>query len=64
MVELELSIKNCDNFIRPHKCDYSSKASKWFVSLCFRAFVFELAAARFFASVEAAISKWFELVSY
>ena len=61
MVDVELSINKCDNFIRPHKCDYSSKASKWSVSLCFRAYVFELVAARFYAFVEAAISKWFEL---
>ena len=53
MVDLELSVKICDNFIRPHKCDYSSKASKWSVSLCFRAYVFELVAARFYAFVEA-----------
>ena len=53
MVDLELSIKKCDNFIRPHTCDYSSKASKWSVSLCFRAYVFELVAARFYAFAEA-----------
>ena len=64
MVELELSIKKCDNFNRPHKCDYSSKASKWSVSLCFRAYVLELVAARFYAYYEAAISKWFELASH
>ena len=64
MVDLKLSIKKCDNFIRPHKCDYSSKASKGSVSLCFRPYVFELVAAQFYASVEAAISKWFELASH
>ena len=64
MVDLALSIKKCDNFIRPHKCDYSSKASKWSVSLCFRAYVFELVAVRFYAFVEASISKWFELASH
>ena len=53
MVDLELSVKICDNFLRPHMCDYSSKASKWSVSLCFRAYVFELVAARFYAFVEA-----------
>ena len=53
MVDLELSIKLGDNFIRPHMCDYSSKVSKWSVSLCFRAEVFDLVAARFYASVEA-----------
>ena len=45
-------------------CDYSSKASKLPVSQCFRDYVFELVAARFYASVEAAISKWFELASH
>ena len=53
MVDLELSIKMCDNFIRPHMCDYSSKVSKWSVSLCFRAQVSELVAAHFYAFVEA-----------
>ena len=53
MVDLELSIKICDNFIRPLMCDYSSKVSKWSVSLCFRAYVFELVAAQFYAFVEA-----------
>ena len=53
MVDLELSIKICDNFMGPHMCDYSSKVSKWCVSLCFRAHVFELVAARFYAFVEA-----------
>ena len=38
MVDLKLSIKNFDNFIGPQMCDYSSKASKWSFSLCFRAF--------------------------
>ena len=64
MIDFELSTKKCDNFIRPRKCDYSSKASKWSVSQCFRAYVFELVAARFYASVEAAISKWFEIDSH
>ena len=59
MVDLELSIKVCDNFIRPHMCDYSSKVSKWSVPLCFRAYVFELVAARFYAFVEV-----FELASH
>ena len=53
MVDNELSINICDNFIRPHMCDYSSKVSKLSFSLCFRARVFELVAARFYASVEA-----------
>ena len=53
MVDFEMSIKKCDNFIRPHTCDYNSKASKWSVSLCFRAYVFELVAAWFNAFVEA-----------
>ena len=53
MVDLALSIIICDNFIRPHMCDYSSKVSKWSVSVCFRAYVFELVAARFYAFGEA-----------
>ena len=53
MVDLELSIKKCDNLIRPHTCDYNSKATKWSVSPCLRAYFFELVAARFYAFVEA-----------
>ena len=53
MVDLELSIKKCDNFIRPHTCDYTSKASKLSISLRFSGLFFELVAARFYAFVKA-----------
>ena len=52
MVDLELSIKKCDNFIRPHTCDCNSRHQSGLFHYAFVP-VFELLVARFYAFVEA-----------